>query len=300
MKPLAPVIRTRLEGEATPVSPQVGFHHQPAEFVQGGGRGPAQMVAGFLGVAAKHVHLAGPVVFWIDPHPDLAGAGVAAQFAVLAALPFELHADGLKSHLHEVPDRPSLVGGQHVGIRLGVLEHPVHPLYVFLGVAPVALGVQIAQFQHLLLTQVDFGDSVGDFAGHEFLAAQRGFVVEQDAATGEQAVGFAVVDRGPVGEQLGDAVGATRVKERGLGLRHFVNLAVHFRGGCLVEANFGIDDANRFQQMQDAQAGDVGGGHRLLERNADEALRGEVINFVGLSLLQDAHTGTGVSQVVFD
>jgi len=275
VKPLAPVIKTRLEGEATPVSPKIGFHHQPAEFVQGGGRRPSQMVAGFLGIAAKHVDLAGPVVFGIDPHPDLAGAGVAAQFAVFAALPFELDADGQKGQFHEMPHRPGLVGRQNIGIRLGVLEHPVHTFDVFPGVTPVALGVEVAEFQGFLLAQMNFGDGIGDFAGHEFLAAQRGFVVEQDAAAGEQAIGFAVIDRGPVREQLGDSVRTTGVKERGLGLGHFVNLAVHLRGRGLIKADFGVDDADRFQQMQGAQASDVGGGHGLLERNADEALRGE-------------------------
>lgn len=44
----------------------------------------------------------------------------------------------------------------------------------------------------------------------------------------------------------------------------------------------------------------MGGGHRLLERNADETLRGKIVDFVGLRLLQDSHTGAGVGQIVFD
>ncbi len=90
------------------------------------------------------------------------------------------------------------------------------------------------------------------------------------------------------------------MEEGGFGLRHFVNLAVHLRSRSLVEADFGVDDADRFQQMQGAEAGDVGGRHRLFEGDADEALRGEVVDFVGLGLLQNPHAGAGVGQIVLD
>ena len=119
-------------------------------------------------------------------------------------------------------------------------------------------------------------------------------MVEQDAATGEQPIGFAVIDRGPVGEQLGDAVRAAGVEEGGLGLRHFVNLAVHFRGGGLVEADFRIDDADGFHQVQGPEAGDVSGGYGLLERDADEALSGEVVNLIRLGLLEHSDAGAGI------
>ena len=48
------------------------------------------------------------------------------------------------------------------------------------------------------------------------------------------------------------------------------------RSGCL-----GFDDPDRFEQVQRAQAGDLRGGDRLVERHADEALRRQVVDLVG-------------------
>ena len=56
----------------------------------------------------------------------------------------------------------------------------------------------------------------------------------------------------------------------------------------------------RFQQVQRADAGDFGGRQRLIEGHADEALRGQVVDFVGLRALQQADAGAEVGQVVFD
>ena len=102
-------------------------------------------------------------------------------------------------------------------------------------IAPVALGVEVAQEELILEAELDAGDGAGDFAGDEGFAAARGFVVEQDAVAGVQAVAFAVIDRGPVGEDLGAGVGAARIEEGCFVLRAAA-CAEHFAGGGLVEA----------------------------------------------------------------
>lgn len=58
--------------------------------------------------------------------------------------------------------------------------------------APVSLGVQVAQVQGLLLVPVDLGDRAGDLAGDEGWPSSGGLVVEQDAVGGEHAVSLQV------------------------------------------------------------------------------------------------------------
>ena len=75
--------------------------------------------------------------------------------------------------------------GDHIVVGLLLLEHQPHGFDVFLGIAPITLGIQIAQFQRFLLSKMDFGNSISDFTSDEFFATQRGFMVEQDATTRE-------------------------------------------------------------------------------------------------------------------
>ena len=135
-------------------------------------------------------------------------------------------------------------GGDDVVVGDVLLQHQPHGAHVVPGVAPVAFGVEVAQVQGVLRAEVDAGDGAGDLAGDEGFAADRRFVVEQDAVAGVEAVGFAVVDGDPVGVDLGGAVGAARVEGRGFRLGDFPDLAVHLAGGGLVEAGFPLQAEN--------------------------------------------------------
>ena len=89
--------------------------------------------------------------------------------------------------------------------------------------------------------------------------------------------------------------------ERGLlDLGNGLDLAEHFRGRRLVEADLRIDQADRLEQVDRAQAGDRGGGQRLVEGNADEALRRQVVNLIRFRALDQAQARGQVGQVVFD
>jgi hypothetical protein len=73
--------------------------------------------------------------------------------------------------------------------------------------APVALGLEIAEIDRILESGLDAGDAARDLARHESFAADRTLMVEQDAVRGKHAVGLAVVHRDPVAVELGDAIG---------------------------------------------------------------------------------------------
>ncbi len=138
--------------------------------------------------------------------------------------------------------------------------------------------------------ELDAGDGVGDLAGDELEAASRTLVVEQDAAAGEQAVALAVVDDDVVTEDLGAAVGRARMERRALGLRGLADLAEHLAAAGLVEADRVVlgttDHADRLEHAQHARAGDVGRQLGLVEAQGDERDRAEVVDLVGLGLVE--------------
>src|SRR3546814_10102668 len=80
--------------------------------------------------------------------------------------------------------------------------------------APVALGVEISEIELVLQPLSDRGRGACDLAGHERLAADRRFMVEQDAVRGMHAIGFAIVDDDPVGIEFRRGIGRARVERR--------------------------------------------------------------------------------------
>jgi len=191
-------------------------------------------------------------------------------------------------------------GGDHEVLRLVLLQHqPLH-LHVVARMAPVAQRIQIAKIKLGFQALGDIAQGARDLACDEGLATARRFVVEQDAAGTEDVVTFAVVHRDPVRVELGHAIRAARVERRLFDLRDGLYLAEHFRGRRLVEADLRIDQADRFQQVERAHAGDLCGGGGLFEAHAHEALRGQVVDLVRLDLLHHRDGGAQVGEVVLD
>src|SRR5207244_8514061 len=102
-------------------------------------------------------------------------------------------------------------------------------------VTPVALGVEVAEVQAILHSELDAGEAARDLARNEGLAAYWRLVVEEDPVAGIQAVGLAVVDGDPVRVEFRHAVGRAGIKGRGLPLRRFPRQAEELGGRCLVE-----------------------------------------------------------------
>src|SRR5262249_19081967 len=81
------------------------------------------------------------------------------------------------------------------------------------------------------------GNSGGDFAGDEFKAAPRRFVVKENAARRECPVRFAIIARQIESTNFADAIAGTRVEPCSLRLRHFFSLSEHLaRSGKVVSA----------------------------------------------------------------
>ena len=94
---------------------------------------------------------------------------------------------------------------------------------------------------------LDRRDGARDLAGDEGLAADRAFVIEQDAARGMHAVGFAVIDRDPMRVELRGRVRRARVERRRLPLRGLLHLAEQLGGRRLIEAGliFAAENTDR-------------------------------------------------------
>src|SRR5205085_1555549 len=106
-----------------------------------------------------------------------------------------------------------------------------------------------------------------------------------------------VVDGDPVAVDLGDAVGAARVKGSGLMLGHLAHLAKHLRRAGLIEADVRIHDANRVEHPRHAEGRGLPGENRLGPRGLYEALRSQVVQLRGSMLAQNADDRDLVQQV---
>ena len=239
----------------------------------------------------------------IGRHPHLGTwqwEGAEDRAAARAALAeVELDPGRLKRQRRKLPygGRPARCQDVVAG-RLGP-EHPVHPLDVVAGVAPVALGVEVAEVGLVLQAGLDAGGGAGDLPRHERLAAAGTFMVEENSVRGVHVVRLPVVHRNPVGIQLGTGVGAARVERRRLRLRSLLHLAVELGSGRLVETNGvrHIQNAGGLQQAESAEGVDVGGVLGGIERHLHVALRREIVDLVGLRFLHDPDEIGGVRHV---
>ena len=181
-----------------------------------------------------------------------------------------------------------LAGSDDVILGLLGLEHAPHGVDEVGGVAPVALGVEIADVQPVLVTVPNPCRRQRDLAGDEVLAPARRLVVEQDTVDREQPVGLPVVPGKMERKDLGSRVRAPRIKWRGLVLRGLEDLAEHLRGRRLVEARIQTQASDRLQDPHRAHGVDIDGVLGNLERHLDVRLRRQVVDLLGLKLLQHA------------
>src|SRR5580692_8389631 len=222
-------------GHLAPGDCEIAGHHLLDEFGEARLRFPAELLVRLAGVADQKVDLGGTEILRIDPNQRLAGFLVDAGFLDTLAAPFDAASDFGERQFDELAHRAGLARGQHEIVRLICLQDLVHADDVILGMAPVALGVEIAEVKRLLKPGLDPRHRAGDLAGHESFAPDRALMVEQDAVRGEHAVGLAIVHRDPVAVELGDRIRRTRIKRRGFLLRDFLDQAVQFRSRGLIE-----------------------------------------------------------------
>ena len=189
----------------------------------------------------------------------------------------------------ELPDRMVLPGGDHVVVRPILLHHQMHRPHVIAGVPPVPKRVQVAEIERVFETEDDPRYRPRDLAGDEGLAPDRALVVEKDPVGGMDPVRLTVVDRDPVGVQLGGGIGAARGEGGGLPLGRLSGVAVELRGGGLIVAAALLlaQYPDGLQQSKCAQGVGVSRVLGRFERHLNVRLRGQVVDLVRLSLLDN-------------
>ena len=112
-----------------------------------------------------------------------------------------------------------------------------------------------------------------------------------------QVVTFAVIDRGPVGKDLGAGVRAARVERCSFGLRSFQDFAEHLAARSLVETRSDLGFLDCLEDPDSAQPRNVRRVFRDIEAHSNVALSAEMVNLVRLDVPQQLHQVEGVGQI---
>src|SRR5271170_3278968 len=278
---------------------QIGFHHFRDEPAETDAVAPAQLALRLGRIAEQLVDLGRPEVARIDRHQRLVRLVVGPGLLDAVATPYDAPPDMGECGFDEFAYRMGFAGGEHVIVGLRLLQHQPHAFHIVARMAPVALGVEIAEKQLALQPMGDRGDTAGDLAGDEGLAADRALMVEQNAVRGMDAIGFAIIHRDPIGIELRRAVGGARIERRGFRLRNLLDLAVHLRGRGLIEfdALLEAENADRLEQAQGADGVGIGGVFGGLETHLHMALGGQIVDFGRPYLLDDPDQAGAVGEV---
>ena len=97
----------------------------------------------------------GTEIGWIDANDGLAGFRVGTGFVDPLAPPLDLAADFGKGQFDEFAYRAGFAGRQHEVVGRFRLQDEVHALDIILGVALIALGLEIAEIETVLIAALD-------------------------------------------------------------------------------------------------------------------------------------------------
>ena len=181
-------------GPSSPYPRQVGLHHQPdrARRTRHAGSIPAPG-APSCGSPSSRSTSAGRKNFGSHlDHRPLRGRSRPTSLTPFA-FPHDVESGVRGGLVDELANGARLAGGDHVIVRLRLLQHQPHRLDVVAGIAPVALRVEIAQPQRRLQTGLMRATTAVILRVTKFSAAPRRLVIEQDAVAGVHAIALAVV-----------------------------------------------------------------------------------------------------------
>src|ERR1039458_3138831 len=179
---------------------------------------PSQNPVRLGSVTQKQVDLSRAKIAPVDFHQRVAAGGIDAHLVNSLALPFDLAAYLQEGQLYELAHAVRFTRCQDVIVRRILLHDPPHAFHVISRMAPVAFGVQIPDIEPILHAQMNAGHRASYLPCDEGLAADGALVIEQNTVRGMHAVCLPVVYRNPVSIELGNAIGAARVKGRGFRL----------------------------------------------------------------------------------
>src|SRR5581483_5031060 len=165
--------------------------------------------------------------------------------------------------------------------------------------SPIAPCLQISKKDALFKSDFHARQSARYFAAHKSLSADRRLVIKENSVTRIHFIRFAIVDSHPVCEQLRYSIGRARIKWGGLSLRSFLHLAKQFGTRSLIEADVvrNSQGSNCIEKAQRAKRVHIGSVFRTFKRNSNVALCRQIVDFMGLNDLQNAHETVRVCHI---
>ena len=165
--------------------------------------------------------------------------------------------------------------------------------------APVALGIEIAEVKARLLSEADVCNSAGDFTRHERAPTARALVVKEDAVASIYIVGLAIILRNPEGVQFCDAVGAAWVERGVLVLRDSLDETVKLGRRRLIESHMFLEatGAHGVKQTQGTKSVDIASILGHVEGDLDVRLCAEIVDLGWLDLCDDIHKVGAIRQI---
>src|SRR5262249_17733049 len=117
-------------------------------------------------------------------------------------------------HFNKLTHRVLFAGGDHIIVRIRLLQHQPHCTDIISGEAPIPLGIKISDRKILRQPELNLSNTKRYLANHELKSAPRRLVVKKNSRDRKEPVALTVVHRNVVAVYLRDSVRRARV-ERG-------------------------------------------------------------------------------------
>src|SRR5262245_21752427 len=125
----------------------------------------------------------------------------------------------------------------HIVVRFILLEHRPHGDHVVLGVAPVALRIEVAVIQLFCQPELYPCHMRRNFSRYEFFPTPRALMIEQNAARCMQVIGLSIIPREMITGDLRNSVRRARMKRCLFALRRYRRFTEHFARGSEIKTS---------------------------------------------------------------
>ena len=131
------------------------MHHLRDQIGETGSMSPTEHALGLRWGAEQKIDLGRPKIAWIDTYHRAATCPIDAGFVDALAAPLDGDINLRKGVLNKLANTVRFAGGEHIVVRLRLLQNTPHAFDIFAGVAPVALGIEVADVERLLQAEMN-------------------------------------------------------------------------------------------------------------------------------------------------
>mmetsp|Transcript_42810 Transcript_42810/g.130196 ORF Transcript_42810/g.130196 Transcript_42810/m.130196 type:complete len:369 (+) Transcript_42810:193-1299(+) len=293
---------TRLRIVSSPHHLQVFLHHLSYQILKLSRCLPSELLLRLSWVAKEKLHLCWSEILRIDTNQDtvlILSIYTNLIHSSCLPLPLDRGANNRESLLHELTNRVSLASRQHVIISLILLKHHPHALNIVAGMAPIALGINIAKVQAFVNLLLNPRHSCSDLTCHECAATTRRLVVEKDTIRKVHPICLTVVHQNPESILLGHSVWGAGVEGSRLALGHLLNLSVQLRCRGLVKSHllFHAARPNGIEHTQDTNTITISSIFWHVKGHLNVRHGAKVVYFGGANLGNNGDEIGGIAEV---